>query len=182
VGTARIGQGEMIAASSGGLLLLFMLLDWFSYDEPGDVDSGGYSAWQWMSFLDIVLFLTILVVLGIAIARAADALPGLPTSSGNLLVGAGGLALLVVLMRLFAPGDGPDQLTANVSNVSRSIGVFLGLIAAGGMAFGGWRALDERASGAAPGTRSSVPPPPPPSSAPPSGPPAPGPPASGPPA
>lgn len=59
---------------------------------------------------------------------------------------AGALAVLIVLFRLLLPPDGGiDEL-----EVSRKIGVFLGLIAAAGVAFGGYTAMNERGSGTGP--------------------------------
>ena len=55
--------------------------------------------------------------------------------------------MLIVLFRLLVPPDfGIEGL-----DVGREIGVFLGLLAAVGVAFGGYTASNERASGVAPG-------------------------------
>jgi hypothetical protein len=58
-----------------------------------------------------------------------------------VLLALGALAVLVILYRLIdtpAPGDLPDAV-----DVSRKIGLFIGLIGAAGVAYGGWRSNVE---------------------------------------
>ena len=159
--TSRISFGEMVAAVSGAALIFVMLVfDWFGYK---DVPGGG-SAFQWMSFLDIVLLLIGILAIGLAVGRATGNVPSdLPAPAGTIVAGAGALAVLIILFRLAIPGDGPaGDLVGGDLDATRKIGAFLGLITAGGIAFGGWTAANERASGAAPadpGTPPSEPPP-----------------------
>ena len=170
---SRLSFGETVAAASGVLLLFTMFVfDWFGYDDV----PGGANAWEWMSFLDIVLFICGLVAIALAVMRAGGSMPQLPWPPGLIVAGAGALALLIVLFRLVFPGDGPlDEIAAGLGvepDSTRKFGVFLGLLAAGGMAYGGYTAMNERASGAAPGA-GTPPPAPPPSEPPPAGPPPP---------
>ena len=147
--TSKVSFGEMIAGVSGAVLILFMLiLDWWGYDGL----SGGASAFQWMSFLDIVLLLAGLTAVGLVVARAAGSMPELPQPPGLIIAGAGALAVLIILFRILIPGDGPAGELADLANAdaTRKFGAFLGLIAAGGITFGGWTAMNERASGQAP--------------------------------
>ena len=152
--TSKLSFGEMVAGVSGGLLIIFMLiLDWWGYDAGDDVaGSAGFSAFQWLSFLDIVLFLIGLIAVGVAVARATGSMPELPQPPGLIVAAAGALAVLIILFRILIPGDGPaGELGGLVDlDATRKIGAFLGLIAAGGIAFGGWTAMNERASGQAP--------------------------------
>jgi hypothetical protein len=149
VDTSKLSFGEMIAGVSGALLIIFMLiLDWWGYDGI----SGGASAFQWLSFLDIVLFLIGLIAVGLAVARATGSMPDLPQPPGLIVAAAGALAVLIILFRILIPGDGPAPDTGGLVELdaTRKIGAFLGLIAAGGITFGGWTAMNERASGQAP--------------------------------
>ena len=153
--TSRLSFGEMVAGVSGALLLIFMLvLDWWSYDAGDEVaGSAGFSAFEWLSFLDIVLFLIALVAVAAAVARATGSMPSeLPQPPGLIVAGAGALAVLIILFRILIPGDGPAADLGGLVELdaTRKIGAFLGLIAAGGIAFGGWTAMNERASGQAP--------------------------------
>jgi hypothetical protein len=155
VDTSKLSFGEMVAGVSGALLIIFMfILDWWGYDvgDEGFSGSAGASAFQWLSFLDIVLFLIGLIAVGVAVARATGSMPDLPQPPGLIVAGAGALAVLIILFRILIPGDGPaGELGGLVElDATRKIGAFLGLIAAGGIAFGGWTAMNERASGQAP--------------------------------
>jgi hypothetical protein len=145
VDASRVSVGEMIAGASALALFIFMFLPWFGVDSVEGFAVGGVdaNAWESFSFVDILLFLAIVVVLGLVIARAAAALPELPKPPGTIIAAAGGLALLLVLFRLiFPPGFDSGVVDVDV-DLGRKIGVFLGLIAAAGMAYGGWRAMNE---------------------------------------
>ena len=159
--TSRLSRGETIAAVSGLALFLFMFLGWFDYDQSeGLVAEGPFSAWQWMSFLDILLFLAAVATIAVAVARARGATSAdLPATPGQILVAAGGLALLIVVFRLLFPGDGP-LAGGDLVDHTRKFGAFLGLIAAGGMTYGGYLALNEPAP-SPPRRRAATSPPPP---------------------
>jgi hypothetical protein len=76
------------------------------------------------------------------------------------VLGAGGLAVLLVLFRLI---DLPTpDLDAEGVDFSRKFGIFLALIAAAGVAYGGWRATEEAPTPSAP----AAPPPPAPTDTP----------------
>jgi purine-cytosine permease-like protein len=145
VDTSRISFGEMVAAVSGLLLFIFMFVGWYGVEDV----SGSANAWESFSFIDILLFLAAVVAVSIAVLRAADAMPAeLPAPPGLIVAGAGALAVLLILFRLIATPDF-DVLGVDV-DTTRKIGVFLGLLAAAGIAYGGYMAMNERASGAAP--------------------------------
>ena len=53
------------------------------------------------------------------------------------------MAVVLILFRIISPPDfGASDFGVDL-DVGRSIGVFLGLIAAGGVAYGGWVAMQE---------------------------------------
>jgi hypothetical protein len=158
VDTSKLSVGDQIAAVSGIVLLIALFLPWYGVD----VDFGGIAAgsadanaWESLGFIDILLFLVALVAIGVPVAKAA----GGPTGDlpGPMLVlGAGGLAVLLVLFRLI---DLPTpDIEAEGVDFSRKFGVFLALIAAVGVTYGGWRANEEAPVSSAP----AAPPPPPP--------------------
>ena len=172
--TNRLGRGEMIAAVSAVLLLLVMFIfSWFGIGgdlgaiaAAADVDTGA-NAWQSFGFIDIVLFITILVAIGLAVMKANSQSPNLPVAGSALVAGLGILSLLLLLYRVIDPPYDAD----------REIGIFLGLLATAGIAYGGWEAMREEGTsfGAqadrlqtrdTPGssTGRDVPPPPPPAS------------------
>lgn len=154
--TSKVSPGEMIAAVSALALFIILFLPWYGIDSVEGIGVGGLggslSAWEAFSFVDILLFLACIVVIGLVVARAASATPDLPQPPATIIAAAGALALLLVLFRLiFAPGLDTGGVDIDV-DMGRKIGVFLGLIASAGIAYGGWRAKNEStaATGAAP--------------------------------
>jgi hypothetical protein len=164
---SRISFGEMVAAVSGLALFIFMLLPWFGVEATADlggqevsVGGGTTNAWESFGAIDLLLFLVVILAVAMAIARAAGAMPsGLPAPPGLIVAGIGALAVILILYRLIDPPGTEIEGSGGEIDVTRKIGVFLGLIAAGGITYGGYTAMNERASGQAP---PAAPPPQPP--------------------
>jgi hypothetical protein len=171
VDTSRISFGEMVAAASGIALIVTLFLPWYGVEAEVagfGSESDSASAWEAMGFIDILLFLIAVLAIGMAAARAAGAMPAdLPAPPGLIVAAAGALAVVLVLFRIIdIPHEDVPAIIEDSVDFSRKIGAFLGLIAAGGIAFGGYTALNERASGAAPPAAAPpTPPPAPPPSA-----------------
>lgn len=201
-----VGRGPLIAAISAIALLIFMFFAWYGVDS---ISASGFgfeqeisgeqleefggaggetsaNAWEAFSLIDILLLITILGVVGLAVARAMGSAIDLPIAPSALIAGLGGIAFLLILFRLIvAPDAAGSDIPAGVEvdvDVSRKIGVFLGLLAAAGMAVGGWLSMQEEGTslgdqrdrfaggpgtgapppGGAPGEQPAAPPPPPP--------------------
>jgi hypothetical protein len=174
----RLTQGEKIAGVSGiALILIMFIFDWYGVEGI----SGGVDAWEAYSFVDIVLFLAAASAIGLAVMRASQSEMNLPVAASAIVAGLGILAVVLVVIRIIDPPGGGDISGFGVTvevDVTRKIGVWLGLIAAAGVAFGGYRAMQEegttfggqadrlqdRVSG---GGDEPPPPPPPPAGSPP---------------
>jgi len=166
--TNRLSQGEMIAAGAAILLFIVMFITWFSVDlgdnglfEAAGVDTGA-NAWQAFSWIDIVLFVTIIVAVGGAVVAATATSVNTPVAVSAITTGLGILSFLLVLYRIIDPpgaGDIPDGLDIGIS---RGIGVWLGLILTAAIAFGGWRAMEEEGASFSDFRSGGAPPPPPP--------------------
>ncbi len=140
--TSRISFGEMVAAVSGLILLIVMFFPWYQV-EAGMAGSNSSNAWEVFSFVDLLLLLVVLVAVGVAVARATGAMPTqLPAPPGMIVAAAGALALLLIIFRLISIPGGD----VNIDGVDfdRQIGIFLGLLAAAGITFGGFTAMNER--------------------------------------
>ena len=164
----NLRTGEKIAGVAGVVLLIVMWLSWWG--APGDLGDlaelagvdADLNAWQAASFLDIIWFLA--AISGIALAGVAltSTQTNMPIALSAITAGLGGLSVLTILYRLI---DTPFD-------ADRKYGVFIGLLAAIGVAYGGWVAMQEegtsfgdqadRLQGGGGGT--PPPPPPPPSS------------------
>ena len=180
----RMSTGEKIADASAVLLFIFMFFEWFSIDVSGGEGlftiSGGANAWESFSLIDIILLVTVIAAVAVAVVRLSDALFEPPVSLNAIVAVLGGVSVLLILYRIIDPPNfGADVPGVDIGP---SIGVFLGLIAAAGIAYGGYRAMQEEgttfgdvgdglSSGHGPGTggpaqppSQSPPPPPPPTS------------------
>jgi hypothetical protein len=136
---SRVRAGELLAGISGGALFIVMFLKWFSVPGVGGDIAGAFgvdtsiSAWQAFDFIDIVLFLAVIAGVGLMVLAATQSNVQLPVAASALTAGLGILGTLFVLYRVIDPPSGLD----------RSYGLFLGLIAVAGIAFGGWIAMQE---------------------------------------
>jgi hypothetical protein len=160
VDTSKLSVGDQIAAVSGVVLLISLFLPWYGIEVNIAGLGGGSataSAWEALDLIDILLFLAALVAIGVPVAKATGTLPA-EVPGPLLVVVAGGLAVLLVLFRIV---DLPTPDLGGGIDFSRKWGIFLGLIAAIGVAYGGWRANEE-----APAASTSTPVPPPPAAPP----------------
>jgi hypothetical protein len=142
--TTKVRLGELVAAVSGAVLFISLFLDWYSVSAKGPLGgfSVGGSAWDALSFIPILLLICSIIAIGAAVMRMASVNPKLPVSPGLLLLGAGGLATLLVLYRIIdIPID--SGVPSSLVDVGRSFGIFIALIAALGIAAGGWITWNE---------------------------------------
>ena len=165
---SKLGRGELIAGISGVALFIFMFFfSWFGAPDVAaevldqaaefglavDFDTTA-TAWQSLDLIRFVLLLAVIVSVGFAILGAVGTNANLPVAAGALTAGIGIIATLLVLYRIIDPPF----------DAGREIGVWLGLIASAGIAFGGWTSMQEEAGGSggssAAGRGGAVPPPP----------------------
>jgi hypothetical protein len=194
----KLNTGEKIAGVSAVLLFIFMFFDWFGVEisgEGGTVSFGsgaGGSAWDALDFIPIVLVVTIVVALVNVALRLSDSDYEPPVSMNVAVAVLGGLSTLLILFRIIDP-PGFGSFGGVSVDATLEFGIFLGLITAAGIAFGGYRGMQEEGSsfsgtadklssggsgaGSPPPPSAGTPPPPPPPSA--GTPPSPPPPSSG---
>lgn len=174
---SRLRRGEQIAGASGiALLLIMFIFDWFTVEAAGGLGpSFGGNAWDTMEIIRFILLLTALAAIALAVVSATQSKVDMPVALSAITAGLGILSVVLIIFRIISP---PDGGVGDLIDVGRAIGVFLGLIAAAGVAYGGYLAMqDEGTSFSAQGDRlqnrdDNPPPPPPPASPPPaSGPP-----------
>ena len=167
----NLNTGEKIAGISGvALILIMFIFDWFGFSEgPLDV---GFNAWESFGVIDLILFLAAIAGIGLALLAASQSEVDMPVAASALAAGLGILATILVLYRIISPPDfGASDFGIDI-DADRSIGVFLGLIASAGIAYGGWRAMEDEGATLGSGRGAAAPPPsppPPPSSSPPPG-------------
>lgn len=140
----RLSMGEKIAGASAVLLFVFMFFDWFTVDISGgeglfSVSVGG-SAWDALDVIPIVLMIAIIAAIALAVIRLTDADFEPPVSMSAVVAILGAISVLLILYRIISPPDGGDVPGVDVSP---ALGIFLGLIAAVGITYGGYRAMQE---------------------------------------
>jgi hypothetical protein len=155
--TSKLTTGDIIAGVGGIVLLISLFLPWYgaSVDVAGFSASESASGWKALGFIDILLFLISVAAIAIVAARAAGALPA-DIPAPVILLGLGALAVVLVLFRIIdipVEGDVPDEV-----DLSRKIGVFIALISAAAVTYGGWRTNSETPAGRM--TPATDPPPP----------------------
>jgi hypothetical protein len=181
----RLTQGEKIAGVSGvALILIMFIFKWFGLEASiaGFTAEGSRNAWGSYGFIDIVLFVTVAAAIGLALISASQTEVGLPVAASAVVAGLGILSVVLIVISIISPPDFGLDLSGTGVDQTRKIGVWLGLIAAIGVAYGGWRAMQEegmsfgeeadRFRGPDEGPGAAPPPPtssPPPSSPPPGG-------------
>lgn len=176
----RLRRGELIAGGSAVLLFIVMFLNWFGISEEDSADISAddaehlvqyidigdtrldLNAWQAFSFIDIILLVAIVVAVGTAVMTAASRSPNLPVAASAITAGLGILATVLILFRIIVtPYD-----------LGRDFWVFIGLLLAAGIAYGGWELMREEGTSFAgeaervqhrpPADGGGTPPPPPP--------------------
>ncbi|HET6999386.1 MAG TPA: hypothetical protein VFI03_12455 [Solirubrobacterales bacterium] len=181
----KLNTGEKIAGVSAVLLFIFMFFDWFGVEisgEGGSVSFGsgaGGSAWDALDFIPIILVITIVIALVNVFLRLSDSDYEPPVSMNVAVAVLGGLSVLLILYRIISP-PGFGTFGGVSVDATLEFGIFLGLLAAIGIAFGGYKGMQEegssfsgtadKLSGSGPGNN----PPPPPGGTPPPPPPPPG--------
>jgi hypothetical protein len=148
--TSKLTTGDIVAGVGGIVLLIALFLPWYGVSvELANVSfSDSATAWEALDVIDILLFLIAIAAIGLVAAQAAGQLaPDFPT--GTVLLGLGGLAVLLVLYRIIdiPAGDVPDEV-----DLSRKLGIFIALIGAGAVAYGGWTTGAETPGAGAPAT------------------------------
>src|SRR6476646_2607336 len=140
----RLSMGEKIAGGSAVLLFIFMFFDWFKVEVSSgnglfSVSQGG-NAWESFSTIDIILLIVVIVAVGVAVLRMTDAVFEPPFSLNAAVAVLGGIAVLLILYRIIDP---PLDTDIPGVDISRSFGIYLGLLASAGVAYGGYRAMQE---------------------------------------
>lgn len=136
----RLSMGEKVAGASGvALFFIMFIFDWFGNDF------GGANAWQSFGLIDLILFVTLVAAIALAFMAAGQQSVNLPVALSAVVAALGILATVLVLFRILSPPDfgvSSDALDGG-ADIGRKIGVFLGLIASAGIAYGGWVSMQQ---------------------------------------
>jgi uncharacterized protein YacL len=144
----RLSTGERISSVSAVLLFIFMFFHWFGVRISNSSnllfaiqsDLPGKSAWEALDYIPILLTMAIGATLAATVLRLTNSVRRGPV---NVLVAfLGLLSGLLIAFRIINP---PSFASEGVIAVEGTVQfpIFLALLAAAGIAFGGYRAMRE---------------------------------------
>jgi hypothetical protein len=145
-------RADLLAGIAGVVLLLSMFLPWFGLSEaaeqalqeaeevteqfqgePLDEPDVTENAWQAFTLVDLILLLAALGGIRAGVAAVARQAGRSPIGATAVTTGLGAVATLLILYRVINP----------IGEAGREYGIFIGLIAAIGIAAGGWLSLEQ---------------------------------------
>lgn len=144
----RLNTGEKIAGVSAILLFVFMFFDWFGVEVSGfggiseSVPGVGGSAWDVLDFIPIVLVVTVAAALALVALRLTDSTYEPPVPGSTVVAILGGISVLLILFRIIDPPS-LGSLGGISYDATLKVGIFLGLVSAVGIAYGGYSAMRE---------------------------------------
>jgi len=143
-------RDEAIAGFAAIALFVLLFLPWYDIGLTGSElsypDGGvGRTAWEALDVAAPLLALACVCVLALVLARALRRDWNPAISPGAAVAVLGGLATLTVLFRVLAPPD-LEGLIGVEFDVSPNLVAFLALVAALGIAVGGYRAMRAEGS------------------------------------
>jgi hypothetical protein len=134
---ATLDRERRIAAVAAIALLVTMFLPWYGLQslnrKTGVINSHNINAFGDVSFVEAAIFLVAVGVLALLLARAEGRNFNMPGGDGTIIALAGGWAGLLIFYRVF------DRPGGNGYPVGIQWGFFLAFVAAGSLAYAGWR-------------------------------------------
>lgn len=145
----RLNRGEAIAMVSAVALFVSMFLDWYGAEITETFNSinlffePGGNAWESLDLIPVVLLLTVAVTIAFTQMVLLDSEwePTIRPSAAVTVLG--GISFLLILFRIIFPPDF-GEIGGIAFHTTLKPGVFVGLVAAAGVAYGGYRAMGRR--------------------------------------
>jgi hypothetical protein len=148
----RLRRSDRIVGLGAVALLVFLFVfKWYGVSSSSSVGGASFSASDngWHTFTNSrwLWLVTIVVALAVVWAKAAQRELTLPVQPGVLVAGLGALSTIFILYRIIDhPTAGASETVAGV-HISLSagikIGIWLGLIAAGAITYGGYLTMQD---------------------------------------
>jgi hypothetical protein len=137
---SSVSRPTWIAAAGALILFISVFLSWYSVSLKGGLGvgaSGSTSGWSSVDAAKLVALLALIALAALVIEMFVPTVT-LPLPSSLILIGCGGLAFLLVLLKMVShPGGG------GIVNVGLAYGIFVSLIAAAATAAGGYLKMQE---------------------------------------
>lgn len=154
----KLSRGEQIIGIAAIVFIISTFLPWFtaSFEAFGVSESSSANGWDvgflWGRFPALI---ALVMLVWIVLDKLTDVtLPDLPIARGQLLLGLGALAALLVVLKLLIGEDGGVSgaeaafLEELGVEISRAWGLFVAVLAAIALAVGGFFAMQADGAGA----------------------------------
>jgi hypothetical protein len=144
----KLSPGEKIVGGAAIALFIFMFFNWFGAEVSGvngfsgSVSGQAGNAWDTLDFIPVVLLITVVAALVMVGLRLADSVYEPPVPMSTIVTALGVISVLLILFRIIDPPTLASFGGVSV-DATLSVGIFLGLIAAGGIAYGGYSTMRE---------------------------------------
>ena len=152
----RLRQGALITAGSALVLLIVMFATkWYGVDEiPGRVATRtqvthAANAWNSLSIVRWLMLATIVVAVGSVLLHGSQRSHGSKTNTGPVVAVLGSITAVVLIYRVLI------DLPSAGSVVDQKFGAIIGVLAAVGIAIGGYESMLEERERAKRGVHSS---------------------------
>jgi len=150
MGLSRLSNGARISSISAVLLFVFMFFHWFGVKAVNTSNllfaiqstESGKSAWEALDYIPIVLLITIVATLTAAALRVTNAVRKSLVSVNAMIAILGIVSVLLILFRVVDPPVFYVERTITTEGAVQ-FPIFLALLAAAGVAFGGCLAMRE---------------------------------------
>lgn len=146
----KLSTSDKVIAGGAIALLIFSFFPWFEISGFGG--SASNNGWDYFltGILPVLLGLVMLAQVAISAFSPETKLPDLPVTWGQVHLGAGVIAAVLVLLRLLLGDDNFDIPGAELAGLDagRAFGLFLAALAAVVLAVGGFLKFQEEKSGA----------------------------------
>lgn len=145
---SRLSSADKVILGAALALFITLFLPWFSVDVGGGVvdASGSASGFDAGGFLFAIVPLLIAIVMAAQIAidrfSPGTTLPNPPVPWGQVHLILGAIALALIVLKFLIGEDAGVGDAAGV-DVSRSWGIFLSILAAAALTFGGFQKRGE---------------------------------------
>jgi hypothetical protein len=148
----RLSKAEKVSSISAIQLFVFMFFHWFGVEGFSNPNSllidfrgsrSGKSAWEALDYIPIVLLVTIIVTLAVVALRLAKAARKSPFPVNGLVGILGIVSMLLILYRIVDPPTFGVEEKIITWEGTVQFPIFLALLAAAGIAFGGCLAMWE---------------------------------------
>jgi hypothetical protein len=139
---SAVSRPNWIAAGGSLILLITVFLSWYTYSIKGAGSFGGASGnqngWDSGAGAKLVALLALIALVAIGIEMFAPTVT-LPVPASLIVIGAGGLSILLVLLKIVSKPDGHG-----VVSVGLAYGIFVSFLAAVVTAYGGYLKMNEK--------------------------------------